>query len=137
MAINGNRDMIPYYKEFGCSVALYVVLLFASNYVMSWKLASPMWRIPVTLLPMIGMVATAWAIMRHLNRLDEMQRKHQFDVISMSFLGTALITFGYGFLESVGFPKLSMFSVWPIMAVLWGVGSCVVTIREIRRFRSE
>jgi hypothetical protein len=32
---------------------------------------------------------------------------------------TAAITFAYGFLELAGFPRLSMFFVWPLMAVAW------------------
>ena len=135
MAINGNRDLMPYYKELGGSLALYGVLLVPSIYLISRNLVAPMWRIPVALLPMIGAFAAAWAIFRHLQRCDEMQRKIQFDIISVSFLGTALVTFGYGFLENVGFPKLSMFAVWPVMGTLWGVGSCFSAIREIRRFR--
>ena len=33
-----------------------------------------------------------------------------------------MLTFSYGFLEGLGYPKLSMFTVWPILAVLWVVG---------------
>ena len=54
-----------------------------------------------------------------------MQRKLQLEALAMAFAGTALITFGYGFLEGAGLPKLSMFVVWPIMAALWVIGVTV------------
>lgn len=80
---------------------------------------------------MIGAFAAAWAILRGLWRMDELQRRIQYDAIAISFLGTALITFGWGFAESAGVPRLPAFAVWPIMGVLWGVGLVIAR----RRFR--
>ena len=34
---------------------------------------------------------------------------------------TAALSFSYGFLESAGFPKLSMFWVWSVMGVVWAL----------------
>ena len=89
------------------------------------------WRVPLALLPLLGGAAAAVAIVRQLARFDELQRRMQFDAISLAFLGTAFLTFGYGFLEGVGLPRLSMFVVWPVMGGLWAVGS----IASIFRFR--
>ena len=50
------------------------------------------------------------------------QGQVQFQALGFSFAGTAILTFSYGFLEGLGYPRLSMFSVWPILAVLWIVG---------------
>ena len=52
--------------------------------------------------------------LRHLKGMKRLE--------NLSFAGTAVLTFSYGFLEGLGYPRLSMFSVWPIMAVLWIVG---------------
>lgn len=71
---------------------------------------------------MIGGFAAAWAIMRGLLRMDELQCRIQMDAIALSFLCTALITFGWGFAEGAGFPPLRAFAVWPMMATLWVLG---------------
>jgi hypothetical protein len=34
---------------------------------------------------------------------------------------TGAVTFTYGFLETAGFPRLSMFAVWPVMGISWGL----------------
>ena len=59
----------------------------------------------------------------------ELQRRIQFDAISLSFIGTALITFGWGFAEGAGAPQLRAFAVWPIMGTLWGLGVFVAQRR--------
>ena len=38
---------------------------------------------------------------------------------------TAALSLTYGFLESAGFPKLSMFWVWPVMGLVWGLHACL------------
>ena len=43
-------------------------------------------------------------------------------LLGLSIAATALLSFGYGFLEGLGYPRLSMFGVWPLMAVLWLIG---------------
>lgn len=82
-------------------------------------------KLAINLGPMIGALAAAWAIMRGLWRMDEMQRPVQLGAIALSFLGTALITFGRGFAEGAGLLRLRAFSVWPIMGTLWGLGLSV------------
>ena len=48
---------------------------------------------------------------------------------ALQAFGTALLTFTYGFLETTGFPKLSMFFVWPLMGAFWVIG-CVLGLRR-------
>lgn len=78
---------------------------------------------------MLGAFAAAWAILRELWRMDEMQRRIQFDAIAISFLGTALITFGWGFAEGAGLLHLRAFQVWPIMGALWILGLVIARRR--------
>lgn len=58
-----------------------------------------------------------------------MQRRLQLEALALAFAGTALIAFGYGFLEDAGLPRLSVFVVWPLMAVLWLVGGLAGRMR--------
>jgi hypothetical protein len=43
---------------------------------------------------------------------------------------TAGASLTYGFLENAGFPKLSMFVVWPVMGAVWGVSACFREFRD-------
>jgi hypothetical protein len=111
-----------YLKELSASLAVYCVLLFGSiELLQAAKLAAP-WRDVVALSPMLGAIAMAWVILRELRRMDELQRRIQLEALGFSFAGTAILTFSYGFLEGLGYPRLSMFTVWPVLAVLWIAG---------------
>jgi hypothetical protein len=90
-------------------------------------------RYPVSLLPLTPFVGISWVVARHLTHIDEMQRELLLRIFTFGFFGTAIATFGYGFLEIAGAPKLSMFSVWPLMGALWIVGGFVVPRRPPRR----
>ncbi|MFC3124029.1 hypothetical protein ACFOD4_03055 [Pseudoroseomonas globiformis] len=120
-----------YYVEFGCAMGAYVVLLLISILLLQSGLAQGLWRIPTALLPMLAGAAICWTVLRQLGRLDELQRRLQLEALSVAFAGTALITFSYGFLEGVGFPRLPMFAVWPVMAVLW-IGGLLAGRRRFR-----
>ena len=80
-------------------------------------------KIPVALLPMIPLIAVTLAVVGAVRASDEMQTRIQFEALAFAFPFTAFTTFSYGFLEVyAGFPHVSMFSVWPIMALFWFIG---------------
>jgi hypothetical protein len=108
-----------YFVELGSGLAAYLVLLLATITVLNHGIPREPWATVVALLPMLAGIGMAWAILRQIARIDEFQRRVQLEALALSFGGTALITFSYGFLENIGYPRLSMFWVWPIMAVLW------------------
>jgi hypothetical protein len=80
---------------------------------------------------MIGAAAMAWAVLRHVRRLDELQLRRVLESLAFSFAVTAFGTFAWGFAEIAGAPKLPTFGIWPLMAVLWIVGGFVAH----RRYR--
>jgi len=100
---------------------LYAAFLVASVWFLanSDGLSQPV-QVIVALLPIIPGLLIAWVMLRQINAMDEFLRKVQLDGLAIAAAGTALITFSYGFLETVGFPKLSMFFVWPLIALIWG-----------------
>lgn len=120
-----------YLIELGSALAVYMVLLFGANHIEGVLQPQGGLLLAVNLLPMLGAAAGAWAIMRALWRMDEMQRRIQFDALAMAFLGTALITLGWGFAEGAGVPHLRAFAVWPIMGTLWAAAMAV----SHRRYR--
>ncbi|PKR49982.1 hypothetical protein [Thalassospira povalilytica] len=110
-------------------LAAYVALLVFSQIVLSNGIERTMIVAMISLLPMLPAIFICAVIVRTIRQMDEMQRKLQFEALAMAFAGTALITFGYGFLEGSGLPKVSMFVVWPIMAALWFIGVMIGRIR--------
>ncbi len=120
-----------FFLEFGISMAAYVILLIVSLMLVTGGTVTGTMATVVSLIPMLPALGVAVAVMRQLRASDELQRRIQLEALSLAFAGTALITFSYGFLENVGYPKLSMFYVWPLMAVLWIIGG----ILSGRRFR--
>lgn len=103
-----------YLREIGFGFAVYLVLIVAAI-----RLGRPMEDSPVRTLflasPMLGFGLMIWAMARHVARLDEYVRQRVLEVIALSAAITAAVSFSYGFLETAGFPRLSMFSVWMVM----------------------
>jgi len=120
-----------YVIELSAAMGLYAVLLTGSNLTERVIHPTGLLNLAVNLTPMLGALAAAYAIVRNLRQMDEMQRQIQFDAIVMSFVGTALITFGWGFAEGAGLPQLRAFAVWPIMCALWAL-SLVFAQRRYR-----
>ena len=111
-----------YTKELTATLLVYGAMLFGSIELLTHVDIARPWRDLVALSPMLPAAATAWVVLRELRRMDELQRRIQLEALGFSFAGTAILTFSYGFLEGLGYPKLSMFTVWPILAALWIVG---------------
>lgn len=107
----------------------YIGALVLSRHLFEAGIESTEVRVVVSLIPMLPAIFICGVVVQNLLRLDEMQRKLQFEAIALAFAGTALITFSYGFLEGVGMPKLSMFVIWPMMATIWVIGVCVARLR--------
>ena len=106
----------------------YVVVLIISLRLLARGIDSKAVATLVSLAPMVPALLMAVAIVRLNGQRDEMQRRTQLEAVTIAFVGTALITFGYGFLENVGYPRLSAFVVWPLMAGLWVLGGAIATL---------
>jgi hypothetical protein len=118
-----------YLREMGVSIAVYIVLLVGAI-----RLARPMdegvLRTVLLVSPMIGFGLMIRAIIRHVARIDEYQRLRLLESFSIAMAITGAVTFTYGFLETAGFPKVSMFSVWMVMGASWGLVGAVRGLRE-------
>jgi hypothetical protein len=110
------------FELFGAA-AVYCVLIFTTIH-----FARPMAEGPVrTLLlvsPMAGFALMLWAIVRHFGRLDEYLRMRLLENISVAAGITGGLTFTYGFLETTGMPRLSMFAVWMVLCGSFGLVQC-------------
>ncbi|WP_198115411.1 hypothetical protein [Massilia rhizosphaerae] len=120
-----------YRFELWTAIAAYVVLLVASiRY--GRPLPDGLPRTVVLLSPMIGFGLMIRAGARHIARIDEYQRLRLLESLALAFAITAAVTFSYGFLETAGFARLSMFSVWMVMCASWGIANVVLALRARR-----
>jgi len=113
-----------YQLELGGAMLLYVIVLFGSIHI-----AKPMQpgaaRTALLLSPMIPLLLATWAIARQFARMDEFVRLRTLEGLAIAAAVTASLTLTYGFLEGAGFPRLSMFWVWPVMGLVWGLVACL------------
>jgi hypothetical protein len=114
--------------EFGLAMLAYLMILVGSVVVVQ---ANPeaSWRYAIVLIPVAPAAFVIWLFVRALGRLDEMQKRIQMQAFGFSLGSTALLTFGYGFLEGAGLPHLSWTYVLPLMAVLWALGTGIFSWR--------
>ena len=114
------RIMTSYLRELFGAFALYTLLL-----VLAIRFGRPMsdgiLRTVVLVSPMIGFGLAIWAIARHLRRADEYVRQWLLECVALAAAITAGLTFTYGFLETAGFPRLSMFTVWCVLCGAFGL----------------
>ena len=115
-----------YARELVGAILLYSLLL-----VLAIRYGRPMeegsLRTLVLLSPMLGFGLALWAIARHLARVDEYIRLFLLESVALAAAITAGLTFTYGFLETAGFPRLSMFTVWCVLC------AAVVLVCVLRR----
>ncbi len=111
-----------YAIELGAGLAAYAAMLVASLICLRAGMPPQPLATIVAVSPMVPALGVCWAILRQLRRIDEFQRRLQLEALALAFAGTAFITFSYGFLENAGYPKISMFAVWPLMGALWIAG---------------
>ena len=89
------------------------------------------WRFAFALLPMLGVLICAWAMMRLVREADEMQQKKMLDALVISSAGTILTCIAYSFMEKVGLPLLN--ASWVV--VVWAVFFIVGTLWTAWRYR--
>jgi hypothetical protein len=115
-----------YIAQFGWAMIAYGLVLLASVLILkSNPDPDALWRIPVALAPLLPAIYGLMAFVRFMGGMDELQRSIQLEAIAFGFGGTAVLTFGYGFLQGVGFPTLNWTFIFPLMIGLWGIGVAV------------
>ena len=128
LPVNSTWVMYRSQIEFGLAMLAYLMVLVGSVVVVQ---ANPTagWRYLVVLLPVAPAAFVIWLFVRALARLDEMQKRIQMQSFGFSLGATALLTFGYGFLEGAGLPHLNWTFVLPLIAVLYALGAAIFTWR--------
>ena len=123
-----NESKRRYAVELGLAMLAYLVVLNVSIRLIQANPQSQ-WRYALAVTPVIPALFALFAFIRYLGRADELQRRIQLDAIAFSFAATGILTFTYGFLENVGFPRLSYILILPVMVLLWGIGTRIASWR--------
>ena len=118
--------------QFAFAILAFLMVLAGSVTVVQAN-SSLSWRYFVAAVPVLPAGLVIWLFVRALSHLDEVQKRLQVQALGFSLASTALLTFGYGFLEGIGWPTLNGTFILPMMALLWGVGMIVLALRY--RFR--
>ncbi|HET9782957.1 MAG TPA: hypothetical protein VFR33_14410 [Candidatus Dormibacteraeota bacterium] len=118
--------------QFAFALLAFLMILAGSVTVVQAN-GAEMWRYIIAAIPVVPAGIVIWLFVRTLSRLDEVQKRVQVQALGFSLAATALATFGYGFLEGIGWPQMNGTLVLPLMALLWGVGMFVLALRY--RFR--
>ncbi len=116
-----NQASKRYAREFIIAMLAYAVVIIASQLALN-NLGDSPWRFLLALLPVIPVLFLVSGFVRYLSEIDELQQRIQLQAIGFAAGTTGLLTFAYGFLELVGFPRFSLFFVFPMMVMLWGIG---------------
>lgn len=113
-----------YRMELFSSMLFYVAVLQGSMF-LSKEMEPGTARTLLLVTPMVPVMLAVWAIARHFRRMDEFVRQRTLESLAVAAGVTAGLSLTYGFLESAGFPKLSMFWVWSVMGGTWALYACL------------
>ena len=128
-ALSSHRNQI----YFGLAILAYLMVLVGCVTAIEAN-ASAGWRFYVAALPLVPGGLVVWLFVRALSRMDEVQKRMQVQAIGFSMGATALITFAYGFLESVGLPDMNLGLVLPGMVLFWGMALIFLDLKyRLRR----
>ena len=120
--MNPKQVMQRYLKEFAIAMVAYMLTLIASiSILQSGMIQMRAFVIFISLLPALPVAVILVALLRAQKDSDELQQHIQLMATSLSAALTGFITFSYGFLENVGFPKFPTFLVFPMLLAIWGV----------------
>ena len=100
-------------------IAYMVVLVGSINWAKGMDEGTARTLLLVT--PVVPLMLAVWVIARHFGRMDEFVRLRSLEGLAIAAAVTAGLSFTYGFLESAGFPKVSMFWVWGVMGTTWAL----------------
>jgi amino acid transporter len=118
LSSHDRRVFRRYHAELFATLLLYAVVL-----IVALDMGRPMHRglekTVVLVTPMGPFLLMIWVIARQLQRVDEYIRLKILENLAWAAAVTATATFTYGFLENAGYPKVTMFTVWPIMGGAW------------------
>jgi hypothetical protein len=90
-----------YFRELGAAMATYVVVLLAVSLWGDLQGHSPV-RFGLAVLPAIPAAGVAWAVLRHVRRIDDYQRRILLEGLAVGFALAMLASITLGLLAAAG-----------------------------------
>lgn len=91
------------------------------------EIAAPWLKAAVVLLPVLPMAFVAWAVVRYVNRCDEMERRQHLDSAGIAVVVVGLVSMALGFLAAAKLivvnGALMLLMVFPALCIVYGA-SC-------------
>ena len=95
----------------------------SANYLLKQPGLSQPVRVAIALLPLPGNIALLVVVLQAVRRLDEFQKRIQFEAVVVAFLSTGVAVFVYGYLQKAqAAGPLNMGLVWLFMVVFYAIG---------------
>jgi len=117
-----NKVKKRYVRDMLVAMLLYFIILTVSLTILKQDWIELRWFIIlISLTPALPVAFVLVAILRSIRDSDELQQRIQLMATALSAALTGFITFSYGFLENVGFPKFPTFFVFPMLIMIWGI----------------
>lgn len=116
--------MNSFVKGFGGAMLAYVILLPLSIFAYR-SVDNAALKALIALAPVLPIALGLVVIRRRIRGLDERERRIQFEAMVFAFAATALLTFAYGLLEDVDFPRIDLTWILPFMTALWALGQAI------------
>jgi len=115
--MNKDKITVHYFGELLGSIFLYLLVQFSS--VALWpSLPGGIGRTLVLFSPMAPFLLMIGVVARYFWRVDEYLRMQILENWGMTAAITGVLTFTYTFFESLGFPRLSMGTIMPVMGTI-------------------
>ena len=114
-----------YKKQVYVGFAVYAAVALVAAWVVG-KYPLGEWRILVALTPIVPALFIARSFVRGFSSCDELQIRIHFESLAFAFVGTALVTLTFGFLQALaGVPIANWVWVWPLMGTLFLIGKLI------------
>lgn len=115
------------------SIAAILVYFPVTAGVLAWMRTHPdsSIRLLIALIPLVPLAFGLMAVVQLYRRSDERLRRIHMESLAFGFIFSAPLVVTYGFLETGGLQKISVWWVWIVMALAWTVGRFFV----VRRYR--
>ena len=115
--MNKDKISIYYLGELLGSLFLYLLAQFSSIAV-AHAMPEGIERTLVLFSPLVPFLLMIGVVARYFGRVDEYMRLKILENWGMTAAITGVLTFTYGFCENVGFPRLSMCMIMPVMGTV-------------------
>lgn len=114
-----------YFREFWPPIIFYMVWVFIVPEILNIT-GQGWWTIPITLTQVIPLILVARAMIRFVDRCDELMRFVYMKSAVSTLVILTFVCISYGFLEFNGYPKVSLFMIGVFVIPIYFMSAFVI-----------